>query len=231
MTHHRRHLAAATVGALLALTGAANAGPTAVELIFGTPFLAQLPAGATLSYHFTRTADDKGLSPSFEDDVKLSVEQSGEERSASVDLYTGPRAKTVGPLPNMNGNPLVMVMLEQDVREMGKVLGGNPYYIRNRIREAINEGEQVQSTKINYAGRMLEGWTITLKPFAKDQNRDKLKDFAERSYEITIADGVPGGLYRIRTVTPRNGAPDKPLLVEELKLSAIDAGAGTEAKP
>lgn len=224
-----RRLRAASVALPIVLAFAAPpafaAAPTAVELIFEQPFFAKLEPGTTLTYRFVRTANDAKLAPSFEDDVRLNVTKEGEERKVMVDLYSGARANTVGPLPTA-GNAVVITMLEQDVAEMQKVLNGSPYYIRNRMRDAINASESVVPTTLDYGGRSVDGWKITLKPFVNDKNRDKLQDFADRFYEILFSDQIPGGLYQILAITPKKGA-DKPLLVENLTLTGV---AASEAK-
>ncbi|GLK81017.1 hypothetical protein [Methylopila turkensis] len=222
-----RAVAAAAVSALCFLSPA-YAAPTAVELVFEQPYLAKIDAGAALSYRFERKTDDKGLSPSFEDSVtlKLSNDEKG-RKEAVVDMFTGSRARTVGPLGTA-GNPVVIALLEQDVREMQKVLGGSPYYIRNRMRDAINDGGVVEAVKVEFDGRSVDGWRVTLKPFTKDVERERFKDFAERSYELIFSDAVPGGLYKLVTVTPKKGA-EAPLLVENLTLQGV-AAAKADAK-
>lgn len=222
----RRLRAAGLALAVLASgSGAALAAPTAVELVFEKPYLAALEPGATVSYRFVRTAaGDTQLAPSFEDDVTLNVATDRGEKAVNVEMFTGKRAQTFGPLSS-NGNPVIITLLELDVREMQKILGGNPYYIRNRMRDALNDGGTVEPVTIAYEGRSIDGWKLTLKPFEKDAKRDKLRDFADRSYELTFSDQAPGGLVSLVTITPRQGG-DKPLLVENLTLK----GAG-EAAP
>lgn len=223
---HGLRAVVAAISITVVAAGSASAAPTAVELVFEQPFFAKMEPGTVLSYRFARTAEDKGLAPSFEDDVKLNVTKRDEQKTIMIDLYSGTRARTLGPMPT-GGNPMVITMLEQDVAEMQKVLGGSPYYIRNRMRDAINAGESVEPAKIDYQGRSVDGWKVTLKPFATDKNRDKLKDFADRSYEMLFSDQVPGGLYQILAITPKAGA-EKPLLVENLTLTGV---AAAEAKP
>ncbi|MGA0531186.1 hypothetical protein [Hansschlegelia sp. KR7-227] len=208
-------VAGAAMAVALAAAPAA-AAPSAVDLVFYGPYLAKLSDGSELNYHFARTADDPKLDPSFEDSVKLRVAPDGKAEAVIVDLFSDKRAYSIGPIAR-SGNPVVIAVLENDIREMQKVLGGSPYYMRNRIMDAIRAGEQVEATTFDYDGRSVEGWKVTLKPFLRDQNRDKLGAYADRTYEITFSEGVPGGLYALKSVTPKSGG-DKPLLVEELTL-------------
>lgn len=228
MTIFVRRLALAGAVALGLLGfGPAFAAPTAVQLVFEGGGLKTLAPGATLSYRFARDAGDKTLAPSFQDEVKLVVTaEEGGGKAATVAMFSGARAQSYGPL-SADGNPVIIALLEQDVREMQKLLGGSPYYIRNRMREAINAGGEAEATRFDLAGKTVEGWKVTLKPFARDAQRDKLKDFADRSYELTFSDAVPGGLYSLVTVTPRKGA-EAPLLVENLTFSGVQAGEGAK---
>ncbi|GLK77185.1 hypothetical protein GCM10008171_24390 [Methylopila jiangsuensis] len=224
MTMFVRRLAAAGAVTLSVLgVGAAFAAPTAVQLVFESGGLKTLAPGATLSYRFARETDDKTLAPAFQDEVKLVVTAAeGGGKAATVAMFTGARAQSYGPL-SADGNPVIIAVLEQDVREMQKLLGGSPYYIRNRMRDAINAGERVEPVRFELAGKPVDGWKVTLKPFARDAQRDKLKDFADRSYELTFSDAVPGGLYSLVTVTPRKSA-ETPLLVENLTFSGVTSG-------
>ncbi|HEY0292996.1 MAG TPA: hypothetical protein VGC51_11810 [Hansschlegelia sp.] len=218
-------LRGAAVAACLALTlSPASAAPTAVDLIFEAPYLSKAADGSTISYRFVRKTDEKDLQPSFEDDVTLNVGPTGAEKTVTIDMFTGARAISMANMAR-SGNPVVIAVLEQDVREMQKVLGGSPYYIRNRIMDAMRNDRSAEPVKLDYAGRTVDGWKIKLSPFASDQHRAQLKDFADRTYELTFADDVPGGLYALKSVTPKKDGGA--LLVEELTLkdSAATLGA------
>ncbi|MFJ5487792.1 hypothetical protein ACIKTA_09300 [Hansschlegelia beijingensis] len=226
----RRFVTGCSFAAGLALSvvmaAPAYAAPTAVDLVFYAPFLKKVENGSELSYRYVRKADGKDLAPSFEDEVKLTVGPKGAEDSIKIDLFTGARGRALENLAR-SGNPLVIAVLEENVREMQKISGGSPYYLRNRIMEALKANPPIEQTKIQYDGRTIDAWTVKLEPFAKDQHRMQLKGFADRTYELTFADDVPGGLYALKSVTPK---PDRtgPLLVEELTLQSSKATQTTE---
>lgn len=228
----RRFAAGVAFVGMLAIPFAASAEPTPTpeQLVFEQPFLAKFALGSTISYRFSRTAADANLAPSFEDDVTINVIKPDDApdggKAVVVQLFTGAKARSFGPMP-ATYNPVVLVVLEQDVLEMQKVLGGSPYYIRARIRDALTSAEKVEDVKVDYKGKSIDAWSIKVTPFANDPNRAKLKDFADRTYEITYSDEVPGGLYALHTVTPKAGA-STPLLVENLTVTGEGA---TGAKP
>lgn len=231
----RRSAGVAAPFAALLLAGApAYAGPPTMDLVFKASHFARIADGRTVTYDFVRTANgganDK-LEPSFEDKVSILVGPEGNANSVRIDLFTGARAQK---LDNMSktGNPVIVALLEQDVREMNRTLGGSPFYFRNRLRQALAEDTTAQPTKFEFGGKTHDGWKVTLKPFADDQqNAYRLKEYAQRSYELTFSDDVPGGLYALKTVTPKAGGGN--LLVEELTLrgEGMAAPAASESPP
>ena len=207
----------AVVVALVSGPVSARAEPAATDLLFETPYLARVASGTTLTYRFAHAVSDEAkLGPSFEDviDLKLLPGRAQDERTAVVSYFSGERHRAAGPFPDMTGNPVVMLFLEQDVLTMSRVLHGNPRYIRNRLRSMLSDGASVAPARVPLDGREVEGWRISLRPFAEDENRDKFHEFAAKRYEFLVADAVPGGIYEMRTITPQaDGAA--PALVEE----------------
>lgn len=235
VTNVRRRAAAAGFAACVAFAcGAATAAqaPAPVDLVFYAPFLKNAPDGSTISYRYVREANDPKLVPSFEDDVKLRVAPEGAKDSVAIDLFTAGRG---GTLTNQSrtGAPVVVAVWDRDVKEMSKVLGGSFFYLQNRIMEALrNGGDAIEPQKVEYDGRTLDGWKVTLKPFANDErHRELLREFANLTYELTFADDVPGGFYALKTLAPRAGADDKPVLREELRIQSSDAGSPKPMEP
>ena len=209
--------------ALLAVSGPARAGepPAAADLLFDTPYLSRLAPGTKLTYDFSRQDSNPALfGPAFEDKIELTLAPDADDntRTAVVSYFTGERHQAAGPFRGMTGNPIVMLFLEQDVTAMSRILHGNPRYLRNRLRTELGEGARVEPQRFRFAGRDVEGWKISLTPYAADPNRDKLLEFAEKRYEFLVGDAVPGGIYEIRTVTPQADETRQALLEERLTL-------------
>jgi hypothetical protein len=212
--------------ALLAVSGPVRAGeaPAAADLLFDTPYLSRLAPGTKLAYDFSRQDSNPALfGPAFEDKIELTLAPDADDntRTAVVSYFTGERHRAAGPFREMTGNPIVMLFLEQDVLTMSHVLHGNPRYLRNRLRTELSEGARIEPQRFRFAGRDVEGWKISLRPFAADPNRDKLLEFAEKRYEFLVGDAVPGGIYEIRTVTPRADGTGPALLEERLSLAGV----------
>ncbi|MFC3693919.1 hypothetical protein [Chenggangzhangella methanolivorans] len=214
-----RRLSAAPLAACVALmtaSAALAAAPISVDLVFYAPHFQKLENGSTISYSFVRKSEDPKATPSFEDEVKVNVGPQGAEDSVRIDLFTGDRGQVLGNM-SKTGNPVIVAILEEDVKDMQKTLGGSPFYFRTKLREALAAQTPAEPTKIEFDGKTIDGWKVSIKPFQDDaKNRGKLREFAERSYELTFSDEVPGGLYALKTVTPK---PDGGvLLTEELRV-------------
>jgi hypothetical protein len=200
----------------LALTGAAQAEPTAGQVLFETPFLSTVQPGTTLSYAVTREAADAALGPASDGRIEMTLAAGAQQgtRRATVVLWRAEGRRALESFAEMAGNPVVMVFLEQDVAEMGQLLRGSPFYLRNRIKAAL-QAAAVEAVRLDFEGRSIEGRRIAVTPFAADPNRDKLGRFADKQYEILLAEAVPGGIFAMRAVTPQ-GAGAEPLLHRRL---------------
>jgi len=199
-----KRLATGLAALLLTATGA-FAAPNGTDLFFGKNYLDTVQPGTRIAYDYKHMASEEKLGESFDEKMELNVTAPPEDASkriAAVDITRGDRHTEAGPFPTMNGNPISLVLLERDVKEMAQLTKGSPFYIRNRVRDSIASGT-VEATTFDYAGKPMEGWKLTMAPFANDPNKEKLLELAGRRYEFLFSDAVPGGLYAIRVVTPK----------------------------
>lgn len=193
--------------ALLFAAGAAVAAPTpsSTELFFDTPYLASVAPGTRIAYVYKHVTARPELGESFDETMEMSVEAEPDKpagRVADVAIRRGDRHSEAGPFPTMAGNPLALVLLERDVREMAQLSKGSPFYLHNRVRDALTTGT-VEPARFTYDGREVAGWKMTMTPFASDPNKDKLAELVGRRYEFLFSDEVPGGLYAAHVVTPK----------------------------
>ena len=56
-----------------------------------------------------------------------------------LDLFEGSARRSAGPLEAKGQNPLVLVFLQLDVAEMGRLTGGAAGYFQQQIRKAFSE--------------------------------------------------------------------------------------------
>lgn len=109
---------------------------TVQTLLFDSDQLKNLPTRTTVRYRFLKSG---ALEPGFDDTVEMTVtgvEPDG-RRDLSVRFLSPPRGIDVAPFRQFQGNPLMMLFLERDVREMKRLTGGSDLYFRNRIRDAF----------------------------------------------------------------------------------------------
>lgn len=98
----------------------------------------------------------------------LSYDRVLDGETGRLSLHPGARLslvlddRPVGDFARESAHPAVMFFLESTVRHMAEATGGSPFYIRNRIRDAL-------------ARAPLD---VPVTPFADDPNRARMGDFA-----------------------------------------------------
>lgn len=82
---------------------------------------------------------------------------------------TDTRTRQIGPFPISGGDPVLIFFLEQTARDMARLTGGSPYYIRNRIKDAVFRGGEIT--------RQGDQSVASFHPFADDPNASRMKGF------------------------------------------------------
>lgn len=100
--------------------------------------------------------------------------------------------RALGQFPASVGNPMIMYFYETVVRDMAESAGGSPFYIRNRVKEALTQPAAVEEGEAIIHGRNVPTVTVRLKPFEKDPNRDRMRGFGDLEMRVTMSDEVPG---------------------------------------
>lgn len=106
-------------------------------------------------------------------------------------------------------NPLLLYFLENNVRVMAEATGGSPFYIRNRIREALGAADLGVAT-----GAARE---VTLTPFAADPNRARMGAFADLVIRLRFDPADPARILELSADTPAgaDGYHERMTLVAE----------------
>lgn len=212
----RVRMLAAVCAALLALAlqvpsqAAAADLPTAQKLLFESNHLTTLAAPGRLTYRYSlKTSDTALFGAGFDDDAVILLASAANgigAKDATLELFTGNRMRRFGPLPNVIGNPIIVLFLEYDVNQMRIHVGGQPVYYRNVVRAAFRESAKVEPVSIVWQGNTASAMKVSIQPFMNIANAERLKLFRAKTYEFTVSDAVPGGIYEIRTVI----ADDRP---------------------
>jgi hypothetical protein len=199
--------AALALGIALAAGGAPAAADTVAGLVFQPGRFARITEPLTLRYRLDIRG--RGIEATPPSPARLEVRSVAADGAKEVwlDLFTGAARRQLGPVAAREQNPIVLVFLQTDVTEMGRLSGGAPGYFQQQIRKAFNTPAESETVTIALDGRELAARSIVIRPFQDDPQIDRFPAFRDKAYELTVADGVPGGLWRIvaRTPDPRTG--------------------------
>jgi len=207
----KRRVIGLALGAAL-LAGAAWAGTPAggvYDLLFRTGTLDGVPQGATLVYDRDvantlvpeAQARDSG-------EVRLDFADDGSDEARLV-FFRGERHRAIGAFPADIGNPVIMYFMETVVRDMAESAGGSPFYIRNRLKEALVRPAEVVELTSAYGGREVPARSVTLRPFENDPNSARMRGFSDLALTVTMSEDVPGWYRSLSAVVPGpdGGAP------------------------
>jgi hypothetical protein len=92
----------------------------------------------------------------------------------------------------MTGNPILMVFLESVVRTVSEATGGSPFYLRNRIKDAMRERMTEEPATAEFRGAELAAQRIDLRPFEEDRHAADLGAFAGLELSFLLAEAAPG---------------------------------------
>lgn len=204
--------AATALLALMLVAPSALAEDDAADLLFSAPYLTELKPPSSLTYTFEhQTSDTEGFGEPFTDTITLDIRPPGEGHKLNAvkyNIFTGSRAKTIGPIFDVSGNPLTIIFLERDAFAMKRRAGGSVGLFRNAIRRAFLNKARIEDVTISLAGKALPARRITMKPFDEEKLPGQLISLKNKEYIFTIAEGVPGGIFSIesRLPSPAGGA-------------------------
>ncbi len=193
-------------------------------LLWETDQLSNIDKTGTIRYEFERKGSmDEG----FTDSVELNITDIKEDgmKSAAVIFFSGDRNQDVAPNDSTNGNPVLGVYLQGDVYEMNRLTEGSWRYFHRRIKFALSDDANIESVTIKVDGKDISAKKVTIKPYENDPKRKMFEDFADKVYEITVSEDVPGMLYEIRTIIPANkkeADSTEPMVVETLVYAGVD---------
>ena len=177
---------------------------------------------ARLHYIFTRSGSHE---EGFSDDVYLDIKpnQNG-SRDTVLDFFSAQRKQhvSVDNLRNVTGNPVIGAYMQGDTYEMQRLTSGHWKYFLRQIKLAMADTNESEAINIEFNGKKYASEKITLSPFESIENRSRLGKFADKTYQFTFSDDLPGKLYSIKTIIKDTENPTgEPLIVEELALQSV----------
>jgi len=203
-------LAATAVIAVLCLFAPldAGAGP-AGERVFAEGVLSEVPLGSELVYSHIRegTGEEQQLERVPDGQVSLRLRAGTDGlREAVITMTSDGKTRESHPYPASVGNPLLLTFLESSLRSMARMTGGSPFYIRNRMKDALRDGGTIATVTASFGGVEVPAEEITFRPFTDDKNRDRMGAFATLELRFLVSDRAPGGFILLSAATrPESG--------------------------
>lgn len=222
----QRIYAAVLAGALSAMPALLSAGAgigvaSAYDLVFRTGTLDGLPAGTGLVYRREALNAMRPAAGEGGGEIRLSLPPEARGEAALV-LVRGERVRRIGRFPAEVGNPLAMYFAEELVRDMSDTLGGSPFYIRNRLKEALARPADARQVAAVWNGAGIAAEEVVLHPFADDPARARMGPFAGLEIVVTVSEAVPG--WYLGLAATASGADGAAVYVSRLVLDRAEAG-------
>ena len=208
------------LGSVAAMAGA----PSAVELLFERKHLAKLDRGTEIAYRFERaTSDPKMLGEPFSDTISLTITAIAPTgtREVALNVFTGDRARSVQNVPDMTGNPVLVLFLDRSVGDMSHLAGGSRPYLKDRIRAGLRDKSVLDPITITYGSQTVHAYRIAVTPFEGDPNAAKMLGYEGAKLTLVLSEAVPGHVVELTSLF-ESGVPGAPRLEERITV----AGAG-----
>jgi hypothetical protein len=218
--------AAGTVLAALLVTGAQAAAEEpkkATDMLFQDKHIANIAPGTELLYKFERKpSDEKVMGPGYTDEIKVKIEGEGApgKKNVLVTVYTGERARDPNHITDMDGNPMLIVYLDTAVGHFQQLTGGDRGYLKNRFSKSLGSEAKAVPVKIDYKGAQVDGYKVTVAPYADDPARAKMRGFETSEFSIVLSEKIPGQFAQM-TSHYVNTAKDAPMLDEKTTLDGV----------
>lgn len=172
------------------LLGSPAAAVETYDLIFRQGTLSDVPETTVLHYdRQVAIAENPDYSTRQTGRIELNFEP---EDMARLKFVQGDKHRVVGLFPATVGNPIIMYFVETVLRDVAHEAGGSPFYIRNRIKDALIQPAPIEEITVSVDGEDVIAKTITLRPFAEDKNRDRMGVYGDLALTFTMSADVPG---------------------------------------
>lgn len=203
---------------LTAAAQEAESGP--YDLLFKNGTLDEMSHAQALAYQRSVT---NNLNPEAAErdtgEIVITFPDDGRDM-AHLEFHQDGKHRPMGEFPASVGNPMIMVFYENTVRDMAETAGGSPFYIRNRVKEALVKPAEIETGEEMIGGKSAEVTTIRMKPFANDANRERMKGFGDLVLSVTVSEAAPGWYVRlVADATPEAGG--EPVYHSEISFSAL----------
>lgn len=189
-----KHLRKLALGGLVAAFGGAALAGEAGDMVFADrgPWRTEPP----LVWRLSQTGPvTEGFRPLGQGTLALTTVTDPQDGKPVLELAedTARIKRRIGPFPTTGGDPTLTFFLETVARDMASLTGGSPFYIRNRLKDALFRGGEVR-----HEG---DETVAVFAPFRGDPNGARMAGFDSLEMRFTMArPDAP-----IRAMTARTG--------------------------
>ena len=224
-----KSLVAAATAAVMAVsltsgvTAATEDSKKATAMLFDTPHIRDVKPGTKFTYkNIRKPSDETQLGKGFTDDITVDIESEGApgKKNVIVKLYTGERARDPQRITDMDGNPMLVVFLDNTLGRFQQLAGGDRGYLKNHFSRSIGDESTLTPVKIAYNGAEVDGFRVDVKPFAKDAARGRMRGFENTAVSIVISDKIPGHFAKM-TADFNNTQKDAATLLDTMTLDGV----------
>lgn len=217
-------VAIVAVAAIAASSVAARSEtPSAVDMLFEQKHIAGVSPGTELVYKFERKPSNEAvLGKAFSDDIKVKIESDSPDGKKNVvlQIYTGERARDPHRITGMDGNPMLVVYLDNAVAHFRDLAGGDRAYLKNKFSSDIGKSGKLEPATITYKGEQIAGYRLSVTPYLNDPARLKMRGYEGATFSIVLSDKIPG--YFAKMVSSyTNTNKDGPTLEETTTLDGV----------
>lgn len=186
--------------------------------LFETPHLSNVEKPETLLYTIART----GVAP-YNDTIAVHVKSLNTDGTKDLcfDYQTGEHHVRFPELDNFQGNPLLMLTLDQDVAQMHDAVGLSRSYFRNRIRESFVAAATIAPASFTLAGAPVSAQAITVQPFKAEDRLSRVPSLQQKTYTFVLAPAVPGMIAEIRIDTPHDSSMNIPEIEQRTRFDKV----------
>jgi hypothetical protein len=163
------------------------------DLLMAPGVYSAAAAGPLLAYDEERAVPaGSGLRPVTGGRLVLALADGADGRQLVLTQETGEARRPVASFPGGSSNPVLLYFLESTVRDMAEATGGSPFYIRNRMREALGAAG---------LGADAEPRDVVIEPFSGDRNRARMGAFGDLALRLRFDADRPERLLELSADT------------------------------
>lgn len=126
-------------------------------------------------------------------DLTQITDPSDQKPALQIMQKTDQRTRSIGPFPISGGDPVLTFFLEQTSRDMATLTGGSPFYIRNRLKDALFRGGSIS--------RDGDVATATFTPFSDDPNAARMGGFQTLQLSFVMDKDATLPIHEMRAMT------------------------------